>query len=73
MEIGNSGAESRVSLGLASKRIDSQCVGRAIVVGEKGSAIGPISRQLPTATQNAFVCDLACPFVMQAARLSICL
>ncbi len=57
MEIGSSDAEIRVSLakryqqncknvslGLASKRIYSQCVGSAIVVGEKGSAIGPISR-----------------------------
>ncbi len=35
MEIINSGAESRVSLGLASKRIHSQCVGLAIVVGKR--------------------------------------
>ncbi len=58
MKIGNSGTESRMSLakryrqnckrmslGLSSKRIYSQCVGLAIVVGEKGSAAGPISRQ----------------------------
>ncbi len=67
MEIGNSGAESwvnlakcierteKVSLGstTTSERIDSQCVGRAIMVREKGSAAGPISRWFFTATQNA--------------------